>query len=118
MVQHKTPGGVLPGGVHGVLRVRVQPKASSNQVLDYTGDTLRLRVTSAPRDGKANAAVIALLAKELGIGKSKISIMRGNASRTKVLRVDALTTEEIKNRLGIEDVGRNAQAEERNRGAS
>lgn len=105
MAQDKTPGRVLPDGLlpDGLLRVRVQPKASSNQVLNYVDGTLRLRVTAAPENGKANAAVIELLAKKLGIGKTKISIFRGQASRIKVLRVDALTTEEIKKRLGIEE---------------
>ena len=69
------------------LRVRVQPKASRNQIDGYQADTLRLRVTAPPEDGKANAAVVALLADTLGIAKSKIQIARGHSSRDKVIEV-------------------------------
>ena len=45
------------------IRVRVQPKASRNQVVGYQGEALRLRVTAPPEGGKANEAVVSLLAQ-------------------------------------------------------
>jgi len=50
---------------------------------------LRLRVAAVPDKGKANAAVIALLAKALGLPKSALSITAGDTARLKTLRIDA-----------------------------
>ncbi len=80
------------------LRVRVQPKSSKNEVVGYRGDTLRLRVTAPPEGGRANEAVISLLADALDLPKSQVEIVRGHASRDKRLVV-WLTSEEIKRRL-------------------
>jgi hypothetical protein len=81
------------------LKVRVQPKAASNQVVGYRGDTLRLRVTAAPEAGKANSAAVSLLAQALGIAKSRVRIVRGHASRDKLVMVESLTPEEVRQRL-------------------
>jgi uncharacterized protein (TIGR00251 family) len=93
--------------VNGVsLKVRVQPKAAGNQVAGYRGDTLRLRVAAPPEAGKANAAVVSLLAQALGIAKSRIWIVRGHASRDKVVMVESLTPEEVQQRLNAPAEGR------------
>ena len=81
------------------LKVRVQPKASRNQVEGYRGDTLNLRVTAPPEAGKANSAVVSLLAERLGIAKSKVRIMRGHASRQKLVQIESLTPEEVRHCL-------------------
>jgi hypothetical protein len=81
------------------LKVRVQPKAASDQVVGYRENTLRLRVTSPPEAGKANAAVISLLAHALGIAKSRVRIVRGYASRDKLVAVESLSPEEVQQRL-------------------
>ena len=81
------------------MTVRVQPKASRNEVLGYRGDVLRLRVTAPPEGGKANEAVISLLAEALGVAKSQISILQGYASRNKLVAVASLTPEEVRRRL-------------------
>ena len=79
--------------------MRVQPKASANLVAGYDEDTLRLRVTAPPTEGKANAGVIALLAKTLGVSKSKLQIVRGQSSTNKLISVDTLTEEEVRRRI-------------------
>ncbi len=81
------------------LKVRVLPKASRSQVDGYEDGTLKLRVTAPPTEGKANAGVIALLAKTLGISKSKLQIVRGQSSRNKVVSVDTLTGQEVRRRI-------------------
>ena len=50
---------------------------------------LKIRVTVVPEDGKANKAVIALLAKALGVSKSSVTIVRGETARDKLVRIDA-----------------------------
>ena len=83
------------------IKVRVQPKSSRNQVGGFQDGTLRVRVTATPTEGQANAAVIALLAKTLGVSKSRLGIIRGYSSRDKVVSVDTLTDQEVRRKLGV-----------------
>lgn len=74
-----------------VLHLRVTPKASANRIKLETAEDgtplVRVYVTCVPEDGKANEAVIKLLAKELGIAKSKLTITQGETSRNKTIRI-------------------------------
>ena len=88
-----------PSQTGAILKVRVQPKASSNRVVGYHGDTLRVQVTALPQDGKANAAVVALLAETLGVPKSRVRIVRGHTARDKVVTVGSLTVAEVERRI-------------------
>jgi uncharacterized protein (TIGR00251 family) len=70
------------------LAVRVTPRAATDAVVgwrDDTRDELLVRVTAAPEGGKANTAVIKTLARSLGIPKSTVKVVRGTASRQKLL---------------------------------
>lgn len=76
-----------------VLRLRVTPNAGRDVIEGYEtladGTTvLRLRVAAVPDKGKANAAVIALLAKSLGLPKSALTLVAGETARLKTVRVD------------------------------
>ena len=82
--------------------VKVQPKASRGQVVGYRDGVLQLRVTAPPDKGRANAAVVALLADALGVAKSRVRIVRGQSSRDKVLAVESLTQEDVR---GILETG-------------
>lgn len=81
------------------FKVRVQPKASRNQVDGFSADKLRLRVTAPPQGGKANAAVVSLLAQTLGVSKSRLRILRGHESREKLVEVTSLTPEDVERTL-------------------
>ena len=70
-----------------LLHVRVQPKARANAVKGWHGTALRVSVTAAPEDGKANRAVIALLAETFDVAPSSINLVRGAASRDKWFRL-------------------------------
>jgi uncharacterized protein (TIGR00251 family) len=79
-----------PAGVR--VRIKVAPKAKRSQfrgLLDEPdgGKTLKVQVTAAPEDGKANAAVIALLAEEWGVAKSAISVVSGATDRRKLVEI-------------------------------
>ena len=65
------------------LRVRAQPRASRNEVAGESGGRLRVRITAAPTDGKANAAVIRLLAGYLRVPASRIELTGGHRGRDK-----------------------------------
>ena len=74
------------------ITVRLQPRASRDEILGRNEEgTLRVRVKAAPVDGAANAALIQLLAKRLGIAKSKISLVSGATARNKVVEVEGVT---------------------------
>jgi len=80
------------------LEIRVQPKASRNKVV-VDRDIIKVYVTTMPEDGKANKAVVGLLAKRLGIPKSAVEIVSGAKSRTKVIAVGGLCEVEVLSRL-------------------
>ncbi|AAF39489.1 DUF167 domain-containing protein [Chlamydia trachomatis] len=66
-----------------VLEIRVTTKARENKVVSLEDGILRVRVTEAPERGKANDAVVALLAKFLSIPKNDVTLIAGEASRRK-----------------------------------
>ena len=69
------------------IALRVTPKASRNRIT-AEADQLRVYVTTVPEDGKANAAVQKLLAKALGLPKTRLRLIRGQTSRDKVFEVE------------------------------
>ena len=76
--------------------IRVQPKSSRDQVVGFREGVLQLRVTAPPDKGRANAAVVSLLAQALGVAKSRVRIVRGQTSRDKVVTVESLSSEEVR----------------------
>ncbi len=74
-----------------LIRVKVTPRSSKNQVAGKEKDFYRVKVTSAPVEGKANDALIALLAEKLGVPKRSIEITGGKTSRTKTVRVHGVS---------------------------
>lgn len=82
-----------------MIDVIVQPKSSRDEIAGMHGTRLKIKLTAPPVDGKANAALIAFLAKKLGIAKSRIAITRGETGRKKTLLVHAATEEDIRSAL-------------------
>ena len=82
------------------ITLRVQPNASGSEVAGWHGDVLRVRVSEPPAGGKANAAVVELLANCLGVHKRDVHIVRGRGSRDKVVQVAGMRNEELRRRLG------------------
>ena len=83
------------------ISVRVQPRASRDRLGEFRDGALRISVTAPPHDGRANAAVLELLADALSIARSRLRIVRGHASRDKVVEVNGLTGEEVAGRLTL-----------------
>jgi len=76
-----------------LLSVKVQPRASRNEIGDPLGNALRVKVTAPPVDSAANEAVIKLLANTLGVSRGRVDLVRGRASRLKVFRIHGLTVD-------------------------
>ena len=81
------------------LDVRIAPRASRDAIGATLGGELVIRVTAPPVDGRANEAVVRLLAKRLRVAPSMVSIVRGVRSRRKVVEVVGLTEAEVRKRL-------------------
>ena len=83
-----------------LIRVRVKPRASKNQIEAVAPDgLLSVRLCAPPVEGAANAALIELLAKSLRLPKSALSIAAGDKSRQKAVAVSGLTAAEVSARL-------------------
>ena len=72
-----------------LLQVRVKPRSKQDEVLRLEGTVLRVSVRAAPEQGKANAAVCKTIARWLGVPKSNVAIVSGEASRDKRVAVVA-----------------------------
>ncbi len=83
-----------------LLRLRVTPAAGRNALLGWQDDVLRLSVAAAAERGKANEAALRLLAAALGLPRGRLSIVRGQTSRQKVIAIDGLDEAEVRARLG------------------
>lgn len=73
-----------------VFRIRVLPRASRSEAAGIQGDALKLRITEAPVEGKANDECIRLLAKILGVKRTQVTIIAGHAARTKTVAVEGI----------------------------
>ncbi len=84
-----SPFEVTPDGI--AVRIRLTPKSSANRIDGIAdgsdGPVLKARVTAVPEKGKANAALIKLLAKSLGIAKGRLSLTGGARDRSKKLLI-------------------------------
>lgn len=69
------------------IAIRVTPRARRNTIT-VEGGVIRIHVTAVPEDGKANQAVVKLLARALGVAKSRLTLLRGATSRDKLFRLD------------------------------
>lgn len=83
------------------LTVRLQPRAKRNAIVAERDGVLHMSVAAAPVEGRANAALCKLIAKRAGIARGRVSVIRGERSREKVVRVDGLTLEELRRALGL-----------------
>ncbi len=81
------------------LSVRVQPRASRNEVAGLVGDQLKIKLTAPPVEGEANDACLAFLAKLLDLAPSRLALIQGARSRNKVIRITGLTQAEVSTRL-------------------
>jgi len=81
------------------IAVRLQPRAKREEVVGERGEAIVVRVTAPPVDGKANAALCALVARRVGVAASRVAVVRGLTSRDKVLRVEGVSAEAVRDAL-------------------
>ena len=83
-----------------MFTIRVVPRASKSEIVGGVDGSLRVRISAPPVDGAANAEVVRLLAKALGVAKSNVSIISGEMSKTKRVRIVGSTPERLRQLAG------------------
>ena len=94
----------LPGFLHthsdGVLlAVKLQPRASANEIGEPLGNELRIKVTAPPVDAAANEALLRLLAERLDCPRNRVELVRGHTSRHKVVKLHGISVERALEKL-------------------
>jgi uncharacterized protein (TIGR00251 family) len=77
------------------IEVRLQPRGSKDELIGMRDGVLRAKVTAPPVDGRANKALCKLIAKRVGVAPSRVSVVRGEKSREKVVRVEGAGKAEV-----------------------
>jgi len=91
----------LQAGAEGVrLSVKVQPRASRNEIGTVMGGELKIKVTAAPVDAAANEALLQLLTESLGCPRRAVQLIRGLTSRHKTVLISGLSPAAVAQRLG------------------
>ncbi len=88
----ETPGGTL-------LLVKLQPRASKNEIGAPLGNELKIKVTAPPVDAAANQALVEFLADKLDCSRGKVELLRGQTSRHKTILLHGFKPEEAFHRL-------------------
>ena len=82
------------------LALKVIPNAPRDELAGWLGAALKVKVHAPALDGRANAALTEFLADRLGLARRAVTLLRGDRSRQKVVRIDGLTLDEVRRRLG------------------
>jgi hypothetical protein len=85
---------------HAQIEVRLRPRGSSDELAGMRDGVLQAKVTAPPVDGKANKALCKLVAKRVGVAPSRVSVVRGEKSRDKVVRVEGVDDAGLRVALG------------------
>ena len=83
------------------LELKVIPNAPRDEVAGWLGAALKVKIHAPALDGRANAALTGFLADRLGLPRRAVSLLRGDRSHHKVVRIDGASLDEVKRRLGV-----------------
>ena len=81
------------------LSIRIQPRASKNEIVTMENGGLKIRLTAPPVDGAANEALVKFLASVFSIPQSKIEIVSGHTSREKIVRLTGIHDADVNKAL-------------------
>jgi uncharacterized protein (TIGR00251 family) len=84
----------MASDIDGEIAVRLQPRARADEIVGERGGALVVRVTAPPLEGRANVALCRLIAKRVGVGATRVSIVRGAGARDKLVRVQGVSADE------------------------
>jgi uncharacterized protein (TIGR00251 family) len=81
--------------------VRLQPRGKRNAIGEERDGVLRVSVAAPPVDGQANAALCKLIAKRARVARGRVTVIKGERSRDKVVRVEGVAPAELRRVLGL-----------------
>ena len=79
-----------------IIRCRIQPSASKNKIAGIYDNALKITLTAPPVDGKANKMLTQFMAKQLKLPKSKVSVIKGESSRSKTILCKDITEKQVR----------------------
>ncbi len=82
-----------------MIRLKVVPSSSRDQIVGWLGDSLKIKVAAPPEKGKANQAVIQLLARTMGIEPSAIRVVSGESSPHKIVEISGVDSWDFEQKL-------------------
>lgn len=82
-----------------LLSIKLQPRASKNQIAKALGEELRIKVTAPPVDSAANEALVRFLAETIGLPRGSVQLVRGLTSRHKTVKLTGITASELMEKL-------------------
>jgi uncharacterized protein (TIGR00251 family) len=85
--------------VSATLSIRIQPRASKNEIVMMDDGNHKIRLTAPPVDGAANESLVKFLSDILSVAKSSVEIVSGHTSREKVVRISGMTEAEARRLL-------------------
>jgi uncharacterized protein (TIGR00251 family) len=88
-------------GEWALIAVRVQPRARRDEVVGERAGSIVIRLKAPPVDGKANAALVAFIAKAANLPRSHVEIVRGATAREKAVRVAGIAEADLRRALGV-----------------
>ncbi len=103
MTPRNSPQRNKPAAASATLSVRIQPRASRNEIVSMEGGGIKIRLSAPPVDGAANEALVKFLAGEFGVAKSQVEIVSGHTSKNKIVRIEGISqdaAEELLNKSG------------------
>lgn len=77
------------------LEVRLRPRGRADELIGFEGGVLQARVSAPPVDGRANKALCRLIAKRAGVAPSRVSVVRGEKARDKLVEVEGIEREAL-----------------------
>jgi uncharacterized protein YggU (UPF0235/DUF167 family) len=88
------------------VEVRLHPGAAREELGGFSGGVLRARVSAPPVDGRANRALCRLIARRAGVAPSRVRVIRGKRSRSKLVEVAGIETDELRAALAADGSGK------------
>jgi len=83
------------------LALKAIPNAPRSEVIGWLGDALKVKVHAPPVEGRANEVLCEFLAETLGLPRRAVTVLRGDTSRQKIIRIDGLSLVAVKSKLGV-----------------
>lgn len=83
------------------LSIKLQPRASANEIGEALGNELRVKVTAPPVDSAANEALVRFLAEQLDCPRNRVELVRGQTSRHKTIKLHGMAVEDVASKLAV-----------------